>query len=292
MNVTKMSPTGQQDELTISTQNLSVSPVIKKTDDQGSIALDQAKSTGKEPKTPIVHNISIEKIKKNSQDPQTVERNSICEKVKQLIMMILIGLKNLICKPVNFIFKVKTQDLRPVVLNLIEHFKKDKNNFNEVGIFRLQAPHVSQLDNWIKKLKVSPSDPEILNQLEPLDIAVLLKRLYGDMQLFSKAQLQKDFIAIASLVNKDPAEMITNLKELIKPLSDAQKENLKTLLDFLFEVSKSSDKNKMLIKNLAIVVGPRLCPIPMDNPTEAGKFAMLIPVTTQKMIEYRKEIFE
>jgi len=145
----------------------------------------------------------------------------------------------------------------PAVLADLRNTLYQMNGISSEGIFRL-AGEQAEIHRVKELLNTKKFDINSTRDIHA--IASLIKIWFRDLPV--------------PILNALPQERIMNWSDssdcvdAYRTLPEPQKSLLDWLLDFLADVAKNSDKNKMTSQNLAIVVAPNLYDISTPNPLE------------------------
>jgi len=144
----------------------------------------------------------------------------------------------------------------PTILMNMKTNLVNKGGINSEGIFRLagEQTEIRRLkDNLNNKTSEIPTN-------DVNAIASLIKIWFRDLPVPILNTLPQDYIMNFSTAN----DCVSAYESLPEP----QKTLLSWLLDFLVQVARNSDNNKMSSQNLAIVIAPNLYDISTPNPME------------------------
>jgi len=157
---------------------------------------------------------------------------------------------------------------------------KALGGLNETGIFRL-APDAAECDHI--KEKMNSGGTWIDEECDVNVIANLLKVWFRDLPNPILNQVSPSVIELNQTADK--------VRDCMKEFPELEKALLMWLWDFCVEIQAKSDKNKMTVQNLGIVIGPNLFNTDQfQNPMKAMEFSGKVVTFFQKGVEWRKSL--
>lgn len=165
-----------------------------------------------------------------------------------------------------------------------------RSNLEEEGLFRVSG--LSSAVYEIGELFVREDARPDLSEYDCHTVASAYKKFFRDLPqpLFPTSAYE----AIVETAKNDGEELLEPMKQLMLELPIQNYLIARYVIKFLYQTSKSSEKNKMEADNLGIVFGPTLLRSQKENDTGVGDL-LSGDVTARaitKMIVHYKEIFK
>lgn len=187
------------------------------------------------------------------------------------------------------------QEVSTAARSLMQYILQNESLLYVEGIFRLSGRETESKELWNNLMK-SPNLDISNFKLTIHDVAVTLKRLFGEMHLFETSEQETKLLQIGNEINpyddSKRDETIAKLKELINTLPHYQQQDLKAMMEILYKVQKQYAITRMDVNNLAVVFGPRLYePRNTKDPMAALKAMEPSRNITAGLIIYHAEIF-
>jgi len=188
---------------------------------------------------------------------------------------------------------IEREDLEmhvPLILQVLCEYIL-KHFTNEVGLFRV--PGSAQVEKTLRKAfneGVENVDLDSYN-VTAADISGLIKLYFRELPCALCGNLYVKFVEIQKTHKDSEKEVIVSeLTRLVTELPPNNRETLKYMCGFMYEVAQHKETNKMDCSNVAMCVGPDL----MKPPVDSIELALMIPHANEalsRLIEFSEEIF-
>eukprot|EP01080_Neovahlkampfia_damariscottae_P008856 gene8856-805_t len=169
----------------------------------------------------------------------------------------------------------------PEIFEYLINYLKN-NALNVEGIFRIsgEQPEIDKIKRIINEGTI-PSDQELNKDIHVTSgcLKLYLRSLPIPLLTYNAYDI---FLSIADV--EDENLKLEKLSTIILSLSPIKIYSLGILLDLLFEIQLNSDKNKMNIKNLAIVFGNNILKSPYSDQSKLMKDQTKITSLTESLI--------
>ena len=134
-----------------------------------------------------------------------------------------------------------------------------EKGLNDEGLFRISTQQL-KIDKFKARVDSKEDPEEFLKSDDVHFFASMLKCYLRELPLpllgssRNGSEFYKRWIHVPQLPTKD--DKITKIRYILKELNDDVHSNIQFLFEFLADLTKKSDRNKMTPSNLAIVIGP------------------------------------
>jgi len=191
----------------------------------------------------------------------------------------------------NVIIEREDRDISvPLILQtlceyILQHFTE------EVGLFRV--PGSAQVEKTLRKAfneGVEAVDLDSYN-VTAADISGLIKLYFRELPCALCGDLYVKFVEVQKAHKDSEKEVIVSeLTRLVMELPPNNRQTLKYMCEFMYQVAQHKETNKMDCSNVAMCVGPDL----MKPPVDSIELALMIPHANEalsRLTEFSNEIF-